>query len=138
MYVLLMLYGLTMLNAGELNFHSMKAKYMADRDNYKKNGTIKVPSGKLFYWRDIFELPEKKQKKAWEKFVNDAWKNAGSIIEKEGKIFKEGMDRASGKKKHNSKYSDYIRSPKEIEQYIEDSRKSSIEKYKRECTNRYC
>lgn len=111
-----------------LTFENVKKEYK--KGKFK---TLRMPSGKIFYMKKIFELPEKQQKKAWDKFVNGAWEDAGSVMKKEGKILKEGIDRLSGKKKHSSKYSDYIRSDKEIEQYIKDSYKRSIQKYKREC-----
>ena len=109
-----MLYGMTLLNAGELNFDSMKAEYMADRESYKKNGTIRMPSGKLFYWRDIFELPESKQRSAWDRLEKMAWRDAKKIVKQEMKIVKAAIDYHAKGKPLDPKYKEYINTKEEV------------------------
>jgi len=131
--VILFLYCLTIVNAAELNFDSMKAEYMANRDLYKKEGTIKFPSGKLFYWRDIFELPENQQRAAWKNMEQSAINSANKTINKELGALKEATEIIAGKKTRNPKYSEYIRSDKELQIEMKRRLKLGMKRYYQYC-----
>lgn len=86
------------------------------KKEYKKGGfqSIELPSGNVFYMKQIFDLPENKQQKAWDTFTNSVGKDARSTMKKEVKILQ------AAKNKDSSQYSEYIRTDAEIEQHLAD------------------
>lgn len=117
-------------NSNDKMFEKLKTMYASG-----KVKSLQMPYGKRLELKSIFGLPEKQQKKAWNTFLNRMWKNAGEGIKKEGTILSEGMAFASAKKKGSAKYSEYIRTPKEINQLIEKSTRKGISNYAKSCTD---
>ena len=118
-FLMVLLYNMTILNAGELSFDSMKKEYMANREAFKNEGTIKLPSGKLFYWRDIFELAESQQRDAWDNFMKMALGDTSRAMKKEMKVVKAAIDYHAKGNPLDPKYKDYINTKKEVESKVD-------------------